>query len=111
MLTAISKQLCPRQAKVAEQSIDDTSALHQIASGLRIGHQAGVLIAKSPFAASWQAARDDKLRPVVVGQWSDLAVALKEVPTNLLILGVDRWNVASACNAARFLFEHLKRNS
>lgn len=111
MLAAISKQLCSRQAKVVEPSVDDTSALNQIASGLRTGHQAGVLIAKSPFAASWQAARDDKLRPVVVGQWSDLSVALKEVPTNLLILGADRWNVASACNAARFLFEHLKRNS
>ncbi|XZE20245.1 hypothetical protein SH449x_000108 [Pirellulaceae bacterium SH449] len=111
MLAAISKQLCSRQSKVLETCADDTSALHQITNGLRDGHQAGVLIAKSPFAVSWQAARDEKLRPVVVGQWSELTSALKEVPANLLILGADRWNVASACNAARFLFEHLKRNS
>jgi hypothetical protein len=110
-ITAIAKQLCPRQAKVLEASADDTSALSNIANGIRNGHQAGVLIAKSPFSACWQAARDEKLRPVVVGQWSDLAIAVKEVPTNLLILGADRWNVPSACNAARFLFEHLKRNS
>jgi hypothetical protein len=110
-ITSIAKQLCPRQAKVLETSVDDNSALSSIAGGLRNGHQAGVLIAKSPFSACWQAARDEKLRPVVVGQWSDLAIAIKEVPTNLLILGADQWNVASACNAARFLFEHLKRNS
>jgi hypothetical protein len=110
-IASIAKQLCPRQANVLEASADDTSALSNIANGLRNGHQAGVLVAKSPFSACWQAARDEKLRPVVVGQWSDLAIAVKEVPTNLLILGADRWNVPSACNAARFLFEHLKRNS
>jgi hypothetical protein len=90
---------------------DDAAALREIANGMRNGHQAGVLLAESAFSASWQAARDDKLRPVVLSQWSDLSVALKEVPTNVLILPRTKWNVASACNAARHFFEHLRNVS
>ncbi len=107
-MAAIQKQMCPKQASVRTQS-DDTAALREIAVGLRNGHQAGVLIAASPHAACWQAARDEKLRPAVVSQWSDLPAVLTEVPVNVLILSASKWNVPSICNASRHLFEHLKR--
>lgn len=108
-MVAIEKQMCPKQANVRTQLHDDTAALREIANGLRNGHQAGVLIAASPHAACWQAARDEKLRPAVVSQWSDLPAVLSEVPVNLLILSASKWNVPSICNASRHLFEHLKR--
>ncbi|MCE3016892.1 MAG: hypothetical protein LW870_13620 [Pirellula sp.] len=108
-MVAIEKQMCPKQANVRTQLHDDTAALREIANGLRNGHQAGVLIAASPHAACWQAARDEKLRPAVVSQWSDLPAVLSEVPVNVLILSASKWNVPSICNASRHLFEHLKR--
>lgn len=108
-MVAIEKQMCPKQANVRTKLHDDTAALREIANGLRNGHQAGVLIAASPHAACWQAARDEKLRPAVVSQWSDLPAVLSEVPVNLLILSASKWNVPSICNASRHLFEHLKR--
>jgi hypothetical protein len=108
-MVAIEKQMCPKQANVRTKLHDDTAALREIANGLRSGHQAGVLIAASPHAACWQAARDEKLRPAVVSQWSDLPAVLSEVPVNLLILSASKWNVPSICNASRHLFEHLKR--
>ncbi|MCY3008311.1 MAG: hypothetical protein NTY42_00580 [Planctomycetota bacterium] len=108
-MVAIEKQMCSKQAKVRAQLHDDTAALREIANGLRNGHQAGVLVAASPHAACWQAARDEKLRPAVVSQWSDLPAVLSEVPVNLLILSASKWNVPSICNASRHLFEHLKR--
>jgi hypothetical protein len=108
-MVAIEKQMCSKQANVRAQLHDDTAALREIANGLRNGHQAGVLVAASPHAACWQAARDEKLRPAVVSQWSDLPAVLSEVPVNLLILSASKWNVPSICNASRHLFEHLKR--
>ena len=108
-MVAIEKQMCSKQANVRAQLQDDTAALREIANGLRHGHQAGVLVAASPHAACWQAAREEKLRPAVVSQWSDLPAVLSEVPVNLLILSASKWNVPSICNASRHLFEHLKR--
>jgi hypothetical protein len=108
-MVAIEKQMCSKQANVRTQLHDDTSALREIANGLRNGHRAGVLVAASPHAACWQAARDEKLRPAVVSQWSDLPAVLSEVPVNVLILSASKWNVPSICNASRHLFEHLKR--
>jgi hypothetical protein len=108
-MVAIEKQMCSKQANVRAQLHDDTASLREIANGLRNGHQAGVLVAASPHAACWQAARDEKLRPAVVSQWSDLPAVLSEVPVNLLILSASKWNVPSICNASRHLFEHLKR--
>lgn len=108
-MVAIEKQMCSKQANVRTQLHDDTAALREITNGLRNGHQAGVLVAASPHAACWQAARDENLRPAVVSQWSDLPAVLSEVPVNLLILSASKWNVPSICNASRHLFEHLKR--
>jgi hypothetical protein len=110
-MDSVAKQLCPRQARVASKAVDDASAIRAISDGLRAGHQAAIAIVQAPHAACWQAARDDKLRPSVVSQWSDLASVLFEVPVNVLIVSAKTWNIPSACNLARRMFDHLQRNS
>jgi hypothetical protein len=104
----LKSALCPKQTKLTDPSRDDASALRTIASGLRYGHQAGVMIAVSPHAACWQAARDDKLRPVVVHDWIECREILAELPANLLILSSRRWNSPATANAVRTFFEHLQ---
>lgn len=108
---AIAKQLCPKQSNVLASLSDDTSAMKSIAEGLRNGHQAGLAIVDAPHAACWQAARDDRMRPAVVSNWSDLADVLREVPANVLILSAKQWNVAAVCNVARRYFQHLQTKS
>ncbi|MCU0717027.1 MAG: hypothetical protein MUD03_12955 [Pirellula sp.] len=110
-MSAIQKQLCPKQAKVLEKSMDDATALRSIQESLANGHQAGVLWVESAFATGWQAARIEALRPVVVTQWSEVPRALREVPLNLLIIPTHGWSIPAVCNAARTLFEHLKRTN
>ncbi len=110
-MSSIAKQLCEKQTKVCEKSPDDSSALRMIADGLRAGHRAGVAIVNAPHATCWQAARDDRLRPAVVSNWSELNDVLREVPVNVLILSAKTWNVPSACNAARRFFQHLQHQS
>jgi hypothetical protein len=110
-IAAVSKQLCPKQSKVLQVTADDTSTLRMIADGLRDGHQAGIAIVESPYAACWQSARDDRLRPAVVSSWSELTEVLREVPVNVLILSSRTWNVPSACNVARRFFQHLQSQS
>ncbi len=110
-MPAIAKQLCAKQAQVCEPAKDDSSVLRTIADGLRSGHQAGLAIVQSPHALSWQAARDDRLRPAVVTNWLELTEVLQEVPANLLILSAKTWNVPSTCNSARRFFQHLQNQS
>ncbi|MCY2978546.1 MAG: hypothetical protein NTU79_07785 [Planctomycetota bacterium] len=110
-MTSISKQLCSKQAAVIDKSADDATAMRTIAEKLRTGHQAGVAIVESPHAACWQAARDDRLRPAVIAQWSDLDDVLREVPVNVLVLSSKSWNIPSACNVARRFFQHLQNHS
>ncbi len=110
-MDAIAKQLCPKQAKVLSVQGDDSSAIRSITDGIIAGHQAAILWVDSPYATCWQAARNDRLRPVVVSQWSDLSNAMREVPLNVLILSRHQWNIPSVCNASRMLFEHLKKSS
>ena len=110
-MTAISKQLCSKQAAVMEKSVDDATAMRTIAEKLRTCHQAGVAIVESPHAACWQAARDDRLRPAVIARWSDLDDVLREVPVNVLVLSSKAWNIPSACNVARRFFQHLQNHS
>ncbi len=110
-MPSMAKQLCSKQAKVCEVTLDDASALRTIANGLRAGHQAGVIVVQSPHATCWQAARDDLLRPAVVSNWSELDDVLREVPVNLLILHAKTWNVPSSCNTARRFFQHLQNRS
>ncbi len=68
------------------------------------------MIASSPHAACWQAARDDKLRPVVVHDWLESKRILTEVPTNLMILDGRRWNVPSTANLIQSFLKHLQTN-
>lgn len=110
-MPAVQKQLCPKQAKVLERSTDDAAALRAVQESLANGHQAGVLWVESAFATGWQAARIDALRSVVVTQWSEVPRALREVPLNLLIVPTHGWSIPAVCNAARTLFEHLKRTN
>jgi hypothetical protein len=110
-MPSIAKQLCPKQANVHASANDDSTAMRSIAEGIRAGHQGGIAIVQAPHAACWQAGRDDRLRPAVVSQWSDLPEVLREVPVNLLILSSKTWNVSSACNVARRFFQHLQNQS
>lgn len=91
--------------------MDDATALRSIQESLAKGHQAGVLWVESAFATGWQAARIESLRPVVVTQWGEVPRALREVPLNLLIVPTHGWSIPALCNAARTLFEHLKRTN
>lgn len=108
-MSAVEKQLCPKQAKVLARSSDDAAALRSIHESLGRGHQAGILWVESAYATGWQAARIDALRPAVVSQWSEVARALREIPLNLLVLPIHGWSIPAVCNAARTVFEHLKR--
>ena len=110
-MPAIAKQLCNQQAHVGEVISDDASVLRSVADGLRAGHQAAVAIVQSPYAVCWQAARDDRLRPAVVPNWSELNEVLNQVPVNLLILSSQSWNVPAVCNGARRFFQHLQTQS
>ncbi len=106
-LPAIMKSICPRQAKTLPPSQDDASALGEAAVGLRNGHRAAVIIGSSAHAIAWQAGRDERLRPVVISQWSQLAEILAEVPTNLVILSTKYWNAPAASNVIRTFYKHV----
>jgi hypothetical protein len=106
--SSLKRPLCPKATKLTDLAADDASALRTIGAGLREGHKAGVLIAGSPHNVCWQAARDEKLRPIVVSDWSELNSILKEVPTNLLILSQSKWNAPSTINVIRVFSKHLR---
>lgn len=108
-ISGLKAPLCPKQTKLVETTADDSSNLRLIAEGLRHGHQAAVLIASAVHASCWQAARDDRLRPVVVHDWSEGREILNEVPTNLMILCRRRWNAPATANLVRTFVEHLKK--
>jgi hypothetical protein len=109
-MPTIKKTVCSRQAKTLQPSLDDASALGEAATGLRSGHRAAVIIGSSAHAIAWQAARDEKLRPVVVSQWSELAEAIAEVPTNLVILSTKYWNAPAASNVIRAFYKHVTQS-
>jgi hypothetical protein len=90
-------------------AVDDASALRSAASGLREGYRAAVVVAAAPHALCWQAARDEKLRPAVVGDWSQWPEIVAQVPANLLLLSSQRWNAASTANLIRHFTKHLKK--
>ncbi len=106
--SSLKRPLCPKATKLTDIATDDASALRTISTGLREGHKAGVLIAVSPHNVCWQAARDEKLRPIVVSDWSELNSILAEVPTNLLILSQRKWNAPSTINVIRAFSKHLR---
>ncbi len=109
-LPAIMKSICPRQAKTMPPSHDDAAAIREAAVGIRNGHRAAVIIGSSAHAIAWQAGRDEKLRPVVVGQWAQLAETLVEVPTNLVILSTKYWNAPAASNVIRAFYKHVTQS-
>lgn len=109
-MTALNRTICPRQAKVMPNANDDAAALREIAVGLRSGHRAAVIIGTSAHSIAWQAARDEKLRPIVVGQWTQLAEAIAEVPANLVILSNKYWNAPGATNVIRAFYKHLTQS-
>jgi hypothetical protein len=106
---ALSRSLCPRQTRLLPAAVDDASALRSAASGLREGYRAAVVVAAAPHALCWQAARDEKLRPAVVGDWSQWPEIVAQVPANLLLLSSQRWNAASTANLIRHFTKHLKK--
>ncbi|MFN7733095.1 MAG: hypothetical protein ACK5OB_14445 [Pirellula sp.] len=107
-LKSLEKQLCPKQSRVGELQTDDAATVRAVSTAIRSGHTAALAIVSAPHSALWQSARDEALRPVVVGQWSDLADAIREVPTNVLIVSAKRWNVAGTSNIARHFLDHLR---
>ncbi len=109
-MPAIMRTICSRQAKTLPPSQDDAAALREATVGIRNGHRAAVIIGSSAHAIAWQAARDEKLRPVVVGHWTQLAETLAEVPTNLVILSTKYWNAPAACNVIRAFYQHLTQS-
>lgn len=110
-LPGLSKQLCPKQTKVADRVADDASVVRAIAVAVRSGYRSGLALVDAPHSALWQSARDDMLRPAVVSQWSDLADIFREVPVNLLIVPSKRWGVAGAANIARRFLVHVGSQS
>jgi hypothetical protein len=106
---ALSRGVCPRQTKLLPAAVDDASALRSAASGLREGHRAAVVVAAAPHALCWQAARDEKLRPAVVGDWSQWPDIVAQVPANLLLVSSQRWNAASTANLIRQFTKHLQK--
>jgi hypothetical protein len=110
-LPGLSKQLCPKQTKVADRVADDASVVRAIAVAIRSGHRSGLALVDAPHSTLWQSARDDLLRPAVVSQWSDLAEIFREVPVNLLIVPSKRWGVAGAANIARRFLVHVGSQS
>jgi hypothetical protein len=109
-LRTLEKQLCPKSAQVDQVQIDDAASIRAVAQAIRSGTPAAIAVVKAPHATHWQAARDEVLRPSIVAQWSDLAEVLKEVPTNMLILSANRWNIAGTANIARKFIEHIQAN-
>jgi len=109
-MPAIMKSICPRQAKTMPSSPDDAAALRDATVGIRNGHRAAVIIGSSAHAIAWQAGRDEKLRPVVVGQWAELAETLAEVPANLVILSTKYWNAPAASNVIRAFYKHVTQS-
>jgi hypothetical protein len=107
-LKSLEKQLCPKQSRVGELQTDDAATVRSVSTAIRSGHTAALAIVSAPHSALWQSARDDALRPVVIGQWSDLADAIREVPTNVLIVSAKRWNVAGTANIARHFLDHIR---
>jgi len=110
-IASLEKQLCPRQTQVDAVHADDASAMRSVARAIRSGNPTAMAIVSSPHSALWQAARDDALRPAIVGQWSDLADVLREVPTNVLIVPSKRWNIAGVANIARHFLDHSRSRS
>ena len=110
-IASLEKQLCPRQTQVDAVHADDASAMRSVARAIRSGSPTAMAIVSSPHSALWQAARDDALRPAIVGQWSDLADVLREVPTNVLIVPSKRWNIAGVANIARHFLDHSRSRS
>ncbi|MDZ4848419.1 MAG: hypothetical protein SGI77_03940 [Pirellulaceae bacterium] len=108
ILPVIGRTICPKQAMVLSKSSDDATALRDAAAGLRNGHTAAVVIGEFAHALSWQASRDERLRPVTLRHWSDLAETLAEVPTNLVILSSKHWNAPMSCNVIRSFYKHLR---
>ena len=110
-LPGLSKQLCPKQTKLADRVADDASVVRAIAVAIRSGYRSGLALVEAPHSALWQSARDDMLRPAVVSQWSDLAEIFREVPVNLLIVPSKRWGIAGAANIARRFLVHVGSQS
>ncbi|MEI8212405.1 MAG: hypothetical protein WCI02_09670 [Planctomycetota bacterium] len=110
-LKSLEKQLCPKQTRVSELQGDDAGTIRSVAVAIRQGFAGAIAIVSAPHAALWQAARDDALRPVVLSQWSDLADALREVPTNVLIVPAQRWNISGTANIARHYVDYLRSKS
>ncbi len=109
-MPAIMRSVCSRQAKTLPPSQDDAAALREATVGIQNGHRAAVIIGSSAHAIAWQAGRDEKLRPVVVGQWAQLAETFAEVPTNLVILSTKYWNAPAASNVIRTFYKHITQS-
>lgn len=107
----LEKQLCPRQTQIDSPHADDASAMRSVARAIRSGNPTAMAIVAAPHSALWQAARDDALRPAIVSQWIDLPDVLREVPTNVLIVPSNRWNIAGVANIARHFLDHSRSRS
>lgn len=107
-MASIAKTVCPKQALTMQRAADDAAALREAAAGIRNGHQGAIVFAESPHATSWQASRDDRLRPVVVHAWKHLTDAIREVPTNIVILSNRDWNLPASVNAVRHFYRYIK---
>lgn len=109
-LRNLEKQLCTKANLVDQVQIDDAAAVRAVAQAVRNGASAAIAIVKAPHSTLWQAARDEALRPALISQWSDLAEVFREVPTNMLIVPANRWNIAGSANIARKFQEHIQAN-
>ena len=109
-LRNLEKQLCPKANLVDQVQIDDAAAIRAVAQAIRNQASSAIAIVKAPHSALWQAARDEALRPAIISQWSDLAEVFREVPTNMLIVPANRWNIAGSANIARKFQEHIQAN-
>jgi hypothetical protein len=107
-LRNLEKQLCPKANLVDQVQIDDAAAVRAVAQAIRGGASSAIAIVKAPHSTLWQAARDEALRPAMISQWSDLAEVFREVPTNMLIVPANRWNIAGSANIARKFQEHIQ---
>ena len=109
-LRNLEKQLCPKANLVDQVQIDDAAAIRAVAQAIRNQASSAIAIVKASHSALWQAARDEALRPAIISQWSDLAEVFREVPTNMLIVPANRWNIAGSANIARKFQEHIQAN-
>jgi len=110
-LPVLGKQLCSKRSQMDEVQPDDASVVRSVAAAIRRGHASCLAVVAAPHAALWQAARDEALRPAVVSQWSDVNDILREVPTNVLLVSSQKWNVAGVANIARRFLEHQHTQS